>query len=164
DDLPSPINIYGETKQLAEQAARKVPDHLIVRTQWLIGPGRNNFVSAVVQAAREGRELRVIADQWGCPTYTRHLAAVLWELALADFRGVVHAAGDGVATWWDVAEAALAAAGLNVLPEKIALEDWPAAARRPRYCVLDCSRLSEWLGRSLPPWRQGVGEYVRDFL
>ncbi len=165
EDLVCPVNIYGESKVAAERAVREVAeDYLIVRTQWLFGPGRSNFVASVLQKARRGEKLRVIADQWGCPTYTRHLANVLWTLALGQWRGVVHAAGAGVATWWDVAVAAVQVAGLQRPVERISLGQWPAAARRPRYGVLDCGRLEGWLGRGLPPWRQGVEEYVKQFL
>ena len=164
DDTVCPVNVYGETKLAAERAAGAVADHLIIRTQWLFGPGRGNFVASILQAAKAREKLTVIADQWGCPTYTRHLSPMVWRLALGTWQGVVHAAAEGVATWWDVAAAAIAAAGLGTPIERVALEEWPAAARRPRFTVLNCGRLVEWLGAGLPSWREGVEEYVRQFL
>ncbi len=165
-DLTNPLSPYGESKLAAERlAADELGDLLIVRTQWLYGPGGRNFVAAVVGRAREEGRLRVVADQWGSPTYTRDLARGLWEAALSPARGVVHLTNVGVATWADLAEVAVRAAGLEgVALERIASEEWPTPTIRPRYSVLDNQR---WVRLGFGPlrrWEQAVEEYVRECL
>ncbi|MCX7598863.1 MAG: dTDP-4-dehydrorhamnose reductase [Armatimonadetes bacterium] len=160
-DAPCPVNVYGETKLAGELAAASVDDHLIMRTQWLFGPGRSNFVEAVLRKALRGEPLIVVADQWGCPTYTVHLAPMVWRGALAGWRGVLHAAGRGIATWHDVAAAALEAAEVACKLMPCSLDEWPSSARRPRYAPLALNRWQELSGSVGPTWRQGVGEYAK---
>jgi dTDP-4-dehydrorhamnose reductase len=160
----NPLNVYGETKLAGEMVAASVENSLIVRTQWLFGPGGRNFVAAILKRALDGEEMRAVADQTGCPTYTRHLARAIWQAAMSDHRGTVHIAGHGIATWLDLARAVLEAAGLQRSVRAISSEDWPSGTRRPRYTVLSQSRWMEWAGEALPSWRQGVAEYVRELL
>jgi dTDP-4-dehydrorhamnose reductase len=160
-DTPRPLSVYGETKLAAEAAVAGVADGLIVRTQWLFGAGRRNFISAILERAGRGEELRVVADQWGCPTWTAHLAPMVWRAALAGWVGVLHVAARGVATWLDVALAALDAAGLRARLTAVSLDDWPSAARRPRFAPLATDRYAELAGGSPPGWREGVAEYAR---
>ena len=165
-DLPNPLNPYGESKLAAERLiAQEWPDHLIVRTQWLYGPGGKNFVAAMVARARAGGELRVVADQWGSPTYTRDLARGLWQAALSPARGIVHLTNAGVATWADLAAAALRAADRGDLPiQRISAADWPTPTVRPRYSVLDNQRWVRLGFTPLPRWEAAVEDYVRGWL
>lgn len=164
EDPPCTINVYGETKLAGELAAATVGEYLTVRTQWLFGPGRSNFVEAILRKALRGEALTVVADQWGCPTYTAHLAPMIWQAALAGWRGIIHVAGRGGATWYDVAAAALEAAGVACKLVPCSLDDWPSLARRPRYAPLSLERWQEVSGNMAPPWRRGVTEYVRMIL
>jgi dTDP-4-dehydrorhamnose reductase len=164
DEPPCPINVYGESKLAAEQAAASVRDHLTIRIQWVFGPGRRNFVSAVFDRALRGEPLRVVANQWGCPTYTVHAAPLIWKAALAPWTGVVHLAGAGIATWIDVAREALATAEVNRDVEPLDLDDWPSPARKPRFSVMALDRWAGLSGEAPPDWRLGVRAYVRDHL
>jgi len=165
-DPTDPLNVYGESKLAAERlAAEELGDLLIVRTQWLYGPGGRNFVATIIKRAREQGEVRVVADQWGSPTYTRDLAAALWQGALSDARGLVHVTNQGEATWADLAERALAAAGLEgTTVHRISSADWPTPTVRPRYSVLDNSRWARLGFTPLRPWTEAVEEYVKTFL
>lgn len=160
----NPTSVYGESKLAGERAVAALEDGLVVRTQWLFGPGGRNFIAAVLRRALQGQDVDVVADQTGCPTYTRHLAPALWEAALGDRRGVVHLTGRGFATWADVARAALEAAGCPRGVRPISCDDWPSPTRRPRFSVLAQGKWAEGGGQPLPSWREGVGEYVREFL
>ncbi len=165
-DPTDPLNPYGESKLEAERlAAQELTDLLVVRTQWLYGPGGKNFVASVVARAREQGALRVVADQWGSPTYTRDLAAGLWQAALSQAHGVVHLTNAGAATWADLAEAAAQAAGLQgVAIEHICAADWPSSTVRPRYSVLDNQRWARLGFEPLRDWKEAVEEYVRGGL
>ncbi|MGD9517902.1 MAG: dTDP-4-dehydrorhamnose reductase [Armatimonadota bacterium] len=160
----NPTSVYGETKLAAERAIAALEDSVIVRTQWLYGPGGRNFVAAVLRQAWGGQPVSVVADQTGCPTYTKHLAPAVWRLAMSAFRGVVHVAGQGLATWLDLARVAFEAARVHRAPIPIAAEDWPSPVRRPRFSALAQDRWIGWAGSALPSWREGVKQYVHELL
>jgi dTDP-4-dehydrorhamnose reductase len=170
-DAPTgPLSVYGETKLGGEQAVAALERHLIVRTSWVFGEGKN-FIRAILgaAAAQPGRELTVVDDQRGRPTYALDLAGGL--LALVNrfepaLTGTYHLQNGGEpGTWADVAEVALEAAGLAATVRRISTaaynEGRPGPiAPRPANGVLDCSRAAA-LGVSLRPWRDAVDEYVR---
>ncbi|MGH7687313.1 MAG: dTDP-4-dehydrorhamnose reductase [Candidatus Dormibacteria bacterium] len=161
-EAPHPVNVYGASKLAGElEVQRLCPDHLIVRTSWLFGAQGPNFVLTMLRRAAEGRELAVVADQYGSPTWTGHLAPALLRLLAAEMRGVVHVAGTGETSWHGFAEAVMQSAGLSVAVRPLRTEEYPTAARRPRQTVLDCRVLGLIGHPPLPPWREGVDEYLR---
>ena len=161
-DEPHPLSPYGESKLLGEVYAQESHDKLlIVRTQWLFGPGGKSFVRTIVNAGRERGELRVVADEYGSPTYARDLAARLWELVGLEATGVLHCANDGICTWADLARAALRAAGAeHVEVHDIPRDEWDSPTRRPRYSPLVSARLGELDLAPLRPWQEAVAEYA----
>ncbi len=167
DDAPAPRSAYGRTKLEGERGVLEASDaFLVVRTSWVYGQGRN-FVEAILSQAEARRNgsavgpMRVVDDQWGQPTYALDLAPALCELAAAGARGVVHVTGGGVATWWDVARAALDEAGYpDLAVDRIATSALDLDAARPAWSVLDCSR-AESLGVSLRAWREALANYLR---
>lgn len=166
DDQPCPINPYGESKLEGERRAMLEHDRvLIVRTQWLFGPGGRNFVHTIVTKGRELGSLKVVADEFGSPTYTRDLAPRLWELAGRQPVGLLHCAASGICSWADLAREALDAAGAgHVQVSEISRTQWESPTRRPRYSPLVSVRLPE-IG--LPPlrsWRPAVREYAATHL
>jgi dTDP-4-dehydrorhamnose reductase len=169
-DPPAPLSVYGRTKAEAEDRVRDAcPEgHLIARAAWLYGGGGANFVDAVLDRARAGETLRVVTDQAGCPTWTEDLAAALVDLVEAEARGTYHVCGEGEASRWDLAAAALEAAGLDARPEAIVTSDLPSRvggsprAPRPARAVLSTEKLAATLGRRLPPWRDSVRTYVAE--
>ena len=120
DDAPNPLSAYGLTKLRGERHVQAlVARHMIVRSSWLYGPRGKNFVSTILKAARERAELRVVSDQRGSPTYTRHLAGKLRELMAAQVYGVFHVTGSGNCSWFEFAEAIVQLGGypqVRVLP------------------------------------------------
>lgn len=165
DDPIHPESVYGRTKAESEACVRAAgPDHLIVRTAWLYGRGgKPNFIEAILAAARQGRSLRVVTDQVGCPTWSEDLAGAILALVAADARGTFHAAGAGEASRHDLAVEALRAAGVEAPVEKIRTAAMPRPARparRPVRAVLSTEKLFRATGFRFPPWQESVRAYV----
>ena len=163
DDPVGPLNVYGQSKLAGEQAVRAIlPDaHLIVRTQWLFGPGDHpNFVATILRLAGERPEVQVVDDQYGRPTYAPDLAAALWKLLACGAQGTVHCANEGVATWFDLARAAVSAAGLRTTVVPCSTADMPRPARRPPFSVLDCTKYTALIGAPLRHWANALSKYV----
>lgn len=161
DDEPCPLNPYGESKLAGEVVVRELPEHLIVRTQWLYGPGGRSFVLSILRAARAGRDLRVVTDEVGCPTYTPDLAEGLWRLLEAGGRGVFHMTGQGACSRLELARAALDEAGMAQVPiAGILSAEWDSPTVRPLDCRLGDSRLAGLGIEPLRPWREALRDYV----
>lgn len=169
DDATDPKGVYAATKLRGEQAvAHADPDALIVRTAWIYAPRGANFVNTMLRLLGERDEVRVVADQIGTPTWAPSLADALWRLAGLGATGIHHFTDAGVASWYDVAVAVAeegAAAGLipegcRVVP--IATADYPTAAPRPAYSVLDKSATWALLGGAAPHWRERLRVNMKD--
>jgi dTDP-4-dehydrorhamnose reductase len=168
EDCPRPLGCYGISKLTGDHlVAVAGEEHLTVRTSGVFGAGGSrqkggSFVDRILAQAREGRPLRVVADQTFAPTAARDLAAAAIALARAGTRGLVHVTNEGACTWHQLAEAALAVSGIDAPLEPISAEQLGLPARRPPFSVLDTSRYRD-LG--LPPlrsWRDALAEHLRD--
>lgn len=161
-DATNPPCIYGSSKLEGEKAVlRNLPDRsCVIRTAWLFGPGRKNFVSTILNAAQKNPSLTVVDDQMGCPTYTMDLAA--WSLALAEKRatGVWHCVNSGHATWCDLAEEAINLASIPCKIQPIHSNQWPQKAKRPRNSILSNNKLAKFLGVKPRPWPLALREYI----
>lgn len=128
-DPVNPIGVYGRSKLEGEQqVAQANPRHLIVRTSWLYGTRGRNFVETMLDIASRQNEVLVVADQFGCPTWSRELSRALVELADFERHGVMHISGDGVTTWYDFAREIFRQSQLdtNVLSGTTDMLDRPA--------------------------------------
>ena len=134
-----------------------LPDHAIVRTAWVFGPHGKNFVDTMLRLGAERDEVTVVDDQLGCPTYTGHLAAALVQVAEQRLRGVLHVAGGGQCTWWDLAVATFEAAGYNVEVNRGKSADLGRPAPRPAYSVLGSTRSD---APALPSWQEGLHAHL----
>jgi dTDP-4-dehydrorhamnose reductase len=145
-----------------EGERRAGEDALIVRTSWVYAPAGGNFVRTMLRLMAERAEVRVVADQIGAPTYAPGLASAIWGLAAAGVSGIHHYTDSGVASWFDFAvaiqEEALAIGLLDhaALVSPIATQDYPTAAPRPHYSVLDKRSTFALLGGAAPHWRANL--------
>ncbi len=163
DDEPSPVSVYGRTKLDGETQAREAhPDGVrIVRTQWLYGPRGGHFPGTMQKLAAERDQLMVVSDQVGSPTSTLELAPALWDVLMLGEAGVYHAACEGEASWFDLAVATIEASDLSDTQiDPCTTDEFPRPAPRPKYSVLDCSKLSELRGKSLLPWKDALLTYL----
>ncbi|MBR2420393.1 MAG: dTDP-4-dehydrorhamnose reductase [Rikenellaceae bacterium] len=162
-DPTAPINHYGAGKLRGERAiAESGCRGITIRTQWLYSPYGKNFVKTMLRLATHQREVRVVADQRGCPTAADDLAeaivAILPEVVADNtLRGeVFHFASRGEATWCEFAEEIFRVAECDCRAVAITTDDYPTAARRPRNSVLDCSKICERFGVEQPDWRESL--------
>lgn len=150
DDPTAAIGAYGRTKLAGEeQVALNNPRHLIVRTSWLYGTHGKNFVETMLSLAERQSEILVVADQFGCPTWSYELAQALIELADYGRTGVMHICGDGVTTWYEFAREIFrqSRTEVTVLSGVTAMLDRPAP--RPSNSAMvsvreDAPRLRRW--------------------
>jgi dTDP-4-dehydrorhamnose reductase len=165
DDAVNPMQQYGKSKLLGESQLRaNAPkDWLIVRTAWVYGRHGANFPRTMVTAAKAGKPLKVVADQYGCPTYTVDLANGILDLLEAGGRGLWHLTNNGQTNWRDFAQAAVNEFGINAEVAPLSSAQWaemrPSAAARPGYSVLDIEAYSTMVGKPMRPWREALRDY-----
>lgn len=174
DDPLAPLGVYGASKAAGEAAVRAAnPTALVVRTSWVFSRDQPSFVRTMVRLARDRPVLRVVDDQVGCPTFAEDLADALLALAERAVRGdalerVYHACNAGAVSWCALARALVAEARAHAPIActdvvGITTAEYPTAAKRPAYSVLDTTRL-RGLGIELPPWQPGLQTAVRALL
>ncbi len=171
DDTPAPLSAYGRSKLAGEQAiAASGARHLIFRTSWVYGLHGANFMKTMLRLGKERDELRVVGDQVGAPTWTRHLADVT-ALLLARKElpgGLYHLAASGETSWHGYAEAIFAEAQRSGLMQKspvvhrITSADYPLPAARPANSRLDCAKFRRDFNLALPDWCIGLADCLAD--
>jgi dTDP-4-dehydrorhamnose reductase len=160
DARPNPINAYGRSKLAGEMAARSAGDYLIVRTSWLYGPGRNNFVRITSDRVRSATAMSVVDDQRGSPTWTVDLAQRLALLIAAQPEpGVYHLTNAGCASWYDLALEVARLLGTNAPITRTTSGVYASPAQRPAYSVLDCSHTDALIGAALP-WQNALARAI----
>ena len=161
-DKPEPLSVYGVTKRKGETALIGLaPDSMIIRTGWLYSPHGHNFVKTMLELGRKGAPLRIVADQIGTPTYAADLAKAITDIVLSGHwtPGIFHYSNEGVASWYDFAVATLEYAGM---PDQAAAitpipsSDYPQAATRPHFSVLDKSKIKATYGIRIPHWHASL--------
>lgn len=161
-DPVAPQTVYGESKLAGERRVAEIlPDHhLIVRTSWLFGEYGKNFVDTILFLAANGKPLRIVSDQYGCPTYSGDLVRMIRGLIDNRSHGIVHATNSGVTTWYDFAVYFVSKLypGVSIAP--VTTEAFPRPARRPEFSVLSTERLDRLLGCSQPVWQDAVDRYL----
>jgi dTDP-4-dehydrorhamnose reductase len=174
DDAVAPLGAYGRTKEEGERRVREAhAKHIILRTSWVYGAYGSNFVKTMLRLSRERDELRVVADQRGCPTATIDIArALLAAEAAANARrapwGTYHFAGTGVTTWHGFAREIVSAAarigGRSVPVIAVETKDYRTPAKRPANSELDSTRFAAMFGYQSPRWQERTREVVEALL
>jgi dTDP-4-dehydrorhamnose reductase len=165
DDPVNPLSAYGRSKLLGEQAIARVNPRgwLVIRTAWLYGPGGPCFPQTMINAAKAGKPLKVVADQVGSPTFTRDLAEATLDLIEHHASGLWHLTNSGSVSWHGFTAAILEEFGLTTDLSTTTSAEWkrlrPASATRPAYSVLDVEPFARLTGRPMRPWRQALHDY-----
>lgn len=171
-----PLGVYGHTKAGGEEAVEQLlggsGQGTILRTSWVYGPVGRNFLLTMLRLHRERKQLKVVADQVGCPTSTRSLAMACWALVDWDWQAHLpswlHWSDAGVASWYDFAVAigelaysrGLVEHAAEVIP--ITSAEYPTPAHRPSYSLLDCTSTRQLLGFSAEHWRHALESVMAD--
>ncbi|HEY0867413.1 MAG TPA: dTDP-4-dehydrorhamnose reductase [Fimbriimonas sp.] len=164
DDPTNPLGVYGDTKLAGEKSALGAnPQTIVVRTSWLYGPNGPSFPRTMIQAHEAGKPLRVVADQFGNPTYTADLSRVLVDLIERNaFPGVYHASGPETMSWRDLAGIAIETwSGRPASVEPIATSDWPTPAQRPAYSALSFDKVASLRIEPMRPVREAMADFCR---
>lgn len=161
EDVPHPVNVYGQSKRAGEIAALTgCLNTLVVRTAWLYGHAGHNFVKTIMQLAGEKPFLEVVGDQRGCPTNADDLAQALLDLATSDLRGICHVTNTGDCTWHEFAKAIVSLMDLSTPVRPITTAQAGRLAKRPPYSVLAQGRLGT-VRAQLPNWKEALARFIR---
>ena len=162
-DPIAPLNVYGASKAAGETALAKMEvAWCIGRTSWLFGVHGPSFPEKILRAAKTRREISVVNDQVGSPTYTRDLSRAIRDLVLGDARGIVHITNEGVCSWFDFAREILAQSGRDSIPVLPISSDQAARpARRPNYSVLSPASLHAF-GIRTRPWQEALRSFLKE--
>lgn len=167
-DKVNPVSQYGTTKRKGETALLGLaPSAIIIRTGWLYSPHGHNFVKTILRLSKSEPSLRVVCDQLGTPTYAADLAnAIVTVLFSRQWTpGILNFSNEGVASWYDFAVAIQRIAGVTGCPIKpINSSDYPTAAQRPFYSVLDKSRFRATYSTPISHWEEALGRCMKRIL
>jgi dTDP-4-dehydrorhamnose reductase len=167
-DLTGAKSVYGSTKLLGEEEAKKANNFLIIRTSWLYSGFGNNFVKTILRLGSERKEIGVIYDQIGTPCYAEDLASAILTIindseSTGIFKsGIYHYSNEGVCSWYDFAVEIIKMSGLNCKVNPIETKDYPLPAKRPAYSVLNKSKIKETFGLEIPHWRDSLQKCMNE--
>jgi dTDP-4-dehydrorhamnose reductase len=161
-DARNPINVYGKTKAEAEERISQIlPGCSIVRTSWLFGPGGKCFPDTILRLAAERKQIDVVDDQRGCPTYTVDLADAIVRLCRLGAQGIIHCTNQGECSWYEFAREIIRQAGLKTTIRPTTSEKYVRPAERPRYSVPSGSSLAQF-GIAMRPWQSTLPAFLAE--
>lgn len=161
DDRKNPQNVYGESKLMGENAVKEALDkYFIVRTSWVFGEKNTNFIYTMLRLSKTYEQVRVVCDQIGSPTYSKHLAKLICDMIVTDKYGEYHARNSDYCSWAELAEETfrLRAKSTKVIP--VSSEEYKTAAKRPKNSRLSLKSLEDSGFDLLPNWKDAVKEYL----
>ena len=155
-DRPNPLSVYGQSKLAGEKEVQKNnPRNFVIRTAWLYHIVGKNFPQTILRLAQQ-KQVRVVNDQFGSPTFAPHLAQAVARLIETESYGTHHLAGSGGTSWYDFTKVLYHACGIRTAVVPIATAEYPLPAPRPAYAVLTSLQDPSI---SLPSWEKGVEDF-----
>jgi dTDP-4-dehydrorhamnose reductase len=168
-DLVSPNGVYGKTKRAGELTViNSHIDAIVIRTSWLYSSNGNNFVKTMLRLGNEKKSLNVVSDQIGTPTYARDLAKTCLEILcfessvnLNNNGDIYHYSNEGVTSWYEFATAIMELGNVNCKVVPVETKDYPTLAKRPKYSVLDKSKIKSDYEIIIPHWRDSLESCIK---
>jgi len=165
DDVTGPCNTYGQSKLDGEVAVKSILDkYLIVRTSWVFGHHGKNFVEKMLTLGKERKELNVVDDQIGSPTFTEDLARLLVDMIVTDKYGTYHATNEGFCSWAEFAREIMKLAGLHCKVNFIPSSQYLTKAIRPLNSRLSKNSLDVNGFKGLPEWKDALERFLNENL
>lgn len=169
-DYTCPMSVYGRSKQAGELILRAVcKNAIILRTAWLYSEFGNNFLNTMIRLGKEQKELGVVFDQVGTPTYAGDLAEAI--ISLIDYsekegflKGTYHYSNEGVCSWFDFARKIFELADIDCQTNPIETKDYPTRATRPQYSVLNKGKIKKTFGIKIPHWEDSLKRMISGLL
>jgi len=163
-DLPNPKGVYGQTKLDGEKAIQEViSNYFIIRTSWVYSQFANNFMKTMLRLASEREAISVVNDQIGTPTNAVDLAEALVQIILTDNKqpttknyGIYHFSNVGNCSWYDFAKEIFRANKISINLQPIPTTSYPTPAERPKYSVLDKSKIIRVFGVEIKDWKESL--------
>jgi len=160
-DPTNPVNVYGASKLWGETAVREIlKSFYIIRTSWLFGLNGKNFVDTMLLLGQSGRTIKVVDDQFGCPTFTEDLARAIADLVETDCYGTYHITNQNSTTWFGFAENIFEKCNSSIKLIACNTEEMNRPAQRPGFSVLEPFPLKETIGYLLPGWDDALSRYL----
>jgi dTDP-4-dehydrorhamnose reductase len=168
NDQLDPINHYGATKLLGENSIRKTTkNHIIIRTSWLYGLSGKNFPKTMLSLAEKRKELKVVYDQIGNPTFADDLAVAIREIIEKydpdRHPGTYHFSNEGVCSWYDFALSVFDFHGKKIEVEPVTSEAFPTKAERPPFSVLNKKKIKDTFGMKIRHWREALADFSENY-
>lgn len=161
DDPRDPLNVYGESKYQGELAVEEyLEKYFTVRIAWVFGVNGKNFIKTMLRLAESQKEINVVNDQIGSPTYTYDLAVLLVDMVETEKYGRYHATNEGLCTWYEFAKEIFRQAGVDIRVNPVSSDEFPAKAKRPHNSRMDKRKLVRNGFRPLPPWQDALKRYL----
>lgn len=164
EEMVNPKSVYGETKLQGElNCFEENPGTVVIRTSWLYSSFGNNFVKTMLRLGTERGQLNVVFDQVGTPTYAADLVnSILSIIRLTEENpenfvpGIYHYSNEGAASWYDFAKTIFEISGVSCKIDPVLSDQFPTAAKRPHYSVLDKSKIKNTFGITIPYWKESL--------
>ena len=164
DSNINPLNYYGFSKREGEKIIEKsLSDSIIIRTSWLYSMYGNNFVKTMIKKGDNGEKIYVINDQFGCPTYAKDLVNVILSIIDSGLKPkykVYNFSNEGYTNWYDFTKKIFELKKLNCSIIPVNSENYRSIARRPKYSVLDKSRIKDTFNINIRNWEDALQEFI----
>jgi len=166
DDATNPQSVYGKTKLDGEKALLEynLKNSIIIRTSWVYSYYGTNFVKTMLRLGREKEQLGVIFDQVGTPTYAKDLAKTILDILPKidnEKAEIYHYSNEGVCSWYDFAKEIMRMAKLACTVNPIETKDYPTAAKRPHYSLLNKAKIKKEFGIVIPYWKDALDDCLK---
>ncbi len=159
DDVTNPKGVYGKTKREGElEIIRILKKYFIIRTSWLYSQFNANFMKTMLKLAQDRDTISVVNDQIGTPTHAIDLADVIIKVILSSSTnyGIYHFSNEGKASWYDFAKKIFEVNKIKINLKPISTSEFPTPAQRPKYSVLDKSKIKKEFNILIGEWQDSL--------